>query len=248
MNIHTIHTGDVFATLPKPDPRPRRAGQICDRIRGMILSGQLKIGAKLPTEEKLCQEFAVSRTTLREAIQMLRHSGLLSVSPGRGSYIERPNPEQMLIDFAMVGQLGGLNMPELYSMLNLLLQQGVDKVVSASTEKRKRLYSNLLKPTQNAQEALDAEDAWFLAIARLNYGTTGCLLVRQLLAMRSHSRLKQFIEADELYRTHQLQLRFNSAMAEADRPAASRMLQNYLGHIPLEVTESKTPKAMPLAA
>ena len=38
-------------------------------IKEMIMSGEYKIGEKLPTEMKLCDQMGVSRTCVREAIR-----------------------------------------------------------------------------------------------------------------------------------------------------------------------------------
>lgn len=72
-------------------PRSRRSATIAESLRALITGGQLKPGDKLPTEAMLCQQFGVSRTTLREAIQMLRTNGLLEVTPGRGSFVRVPD-------------------------------------------------------------------------------------------------------------------------------------------------------------
>lgn len=53
-------------------PRTRRSTVIADHLKSMIASGHLTPGDRLPTEEKLCTHFGVSRTTLRESIQILR--------------------------------------------------------------------------------------------------------------------------------------------------------------------------------
>lgn len=68
-------------TVQRPE-KVRRSTAVADCLREMITSGQLKPGDKLPTEEKLCQHFGVSRTTLREAVQSLRSAGILEVTPG----------------------------------------------------------------------------------------------------------------------------------------------------------------------
>lgn len=67
---------------PVPVLRPRE--QVEEQIRQAILSGQLAIGSKLPSEAALAAEFSVSRTTVREALRSLATSGLISKVPGSG--------------------------------------------------------------------------------------------------------------------------------------------------------------------
>ena len=52
-----------------------------------ITSGEYSIGDKLPTEGKLCEQFNVGRSTLREAISVVRALGYIETRHGSGSYI-----------------------------------------------------------------------------------------------------------------------------------------------------------------
>lgn len=61
--------------------------QIVAQIKGQIESGELKVGDKLPTERELTEQFKVSRTAVREAVQALREKGVVEVHPGRGTFI-----------------------------------------------------------------------------------------------------------------------------------------------------------------
>src|SRR5688572_4838947 len=53
-----------------------------------IASGRYSVGTLLPTEAKLGQTFGVSRYTVRQAIQHLRHQGLVSARKGVGTRVE----------------------------------------------------------------------------------------------------------------------------------------------------------------
>ena len=60
--------------------------QIYTRLRQMILSGKLKKGQKL-LQEKLAQDFRVSRVTVGISFSQLKKDGLIISKRGRGSYI-----------------------------------------------------------------------------------------------------------------------------------------------------------------
>lgn len=63
------------------------ASELADVLRGRILSGELDTGAQVPTEAALSDEFGVSRTVVREALQHLRASGLVESFQGRGTFV-----------------------------------------------------------------------------------------------------------------------------------------------------------------
>ncbi len=57
------------------------------RIEEGIRQKKLLPGSKLPTEKELCEQFAVSRTALREALRRLSARGLIDIRKGSGMYI-----------------------------------------------------------------------------------------------------------------------------------------------------------------
>ena len=52
-----------------------------------ILSGNLKPGDKLPTENELAESLGVGRNSVRKAIKMLSSFGVIEVKMGAGTYI-----------------------------------------------------------------------------------------------------------------------------------------------------------------
>jgi len=56
-------------------------------IREYIMSDNVKIGDKLPTERLLCERLNVGRGTVREALRVLQTKGLLELQPGRGAFV-----------------------------------------------------------------------------------------------------------------------------------------------------------------
>ena len=65
------------------------------KLERRILSGQWEEGYKLPSEGKLCEEFGVSRTAVREALRELRGRGIIETINGSGSYVAGGNLEMV---------------------------------------------------------------------------------------------------------------------------------------------------------
>jgi GntR family transcriptional regulator, transcriptional repressor for pyruvate dehydrogenase complex len=60
---------------------------VVQKIRELIVSGELNIGDKLPPEQVLMKQLSVSRSSIREALRVLEVDGLVEVRRGSGTYI-----------------------------------------------------------------------------------------------------------------------------------------------------------------
>jgi GntR family transcriptional regulator len=63
---------------------------VADTLRAKIVEGALKPGDRLPTEPMLVDEYAVSRLTVRHALDVLNAEGLIERFHGRGTFVRRP--------------------------------------------------------------------------------------------------------------------------------------------------------------
>ncbi len=66
---------------------------VVSQIEEAIRSKVLVPGVKLPSELALCQQFGVSRTAIREALRTLSGRGLLSISKGKGIFVQNISAE-----------------------------------------------------------------------------------------------------------------------------------------------------------
>jgi GntR family transcriptional regulator len=56
-------------------------------LRKRIHNGQLESGNLFPTDQQLCEEFGVSRITVRQALKILEDDGLVKREQGRGTFV-----------------------------------------------------------------------------------------------------------------------------------------------------------------
>jgi GntR family transcriptional regulator len=72
--------------LDKRSPTPAYA-QIADAMGRLLRSGALPPGYPLPPERLLCDQFGVSRMTLRQAMGILERDGLILSHRGKGTFV-----------------------------------------------------------------------------------------------------------------------------------------------------------------
>ncbi|GAF82153.1 unnamed protein product, partial [marine sediment metagenome] len=63
-------------------------------LREKIESGEWNPGARLPTENELCEMCQISKTTVRQALSALAIEGFLVRKQGRGTFVAEPRIEQ----------------------------------------------------------------------------------------------------------------------------------------------------------
>ena len=68
---------------------------VSEKIRAAITSGELAAGDLLPTETELAEQFGVTRSTLREAIRLLEHGGLIGRADRKRLVVTLPQTDQI---------------------------------------------------------------------------------------------------------------------------------------------------------
>lgn len=81
--------------------------QVYQRIKEMILAGELKPGEKLP-QERIAEQLGVSRMPLHKAFVMLEDEFLVESIPRRGIFIRRPDIQEIIDAFECREGLEGI--------------------------------------------------------------------------------------------------------------------------------------------
>lgn len=74
-------------TNSSPLKRLSLAEEVADRLQELIRSGKYAVGQQLPTEPELMLQFSVGRSSIREAVKILAHRGLVRVQQGLGTFV-----------------------------------------------------------------------------------------------------------------------------------------------------------------
>jgi GntR family transcriptional regulator, transcriptional repressor for pyruvate dehydrogenase complex len=90
-------------TVIEPIERGSLVEEVLRRLEALLQD--LPAGAQLPTEQQLCQQLGVSRTSLRAAMQRLAERGLVSVEVGRGTFVRQPDTQRLAEQLGLLVQL-----------------------------------------------------------------------------------------------------------------------------------------------
>lgn len=79
----------------RPPSRERVVDDVRRSLEEAIFTGEMPPGSRL-VEQRLSEQLQVSRTTVREALLMLRQQGLVAHTPRGGTFVTRISPQDAL--------------------------------------------------------------------------------------------------------------------------------------------------------
>ncbi|MBK7260927.1 MAG: GntR family transcriptional regulator [Rubrivivax sp.] len=163
---------------------------VAERLRQQIFARELEPGSWID-ELKLCAEFGISRTPLREALKVLAVEGLVTMKVRRGAYVTEMSRD----DVAQV-----------YHLLALLESDAIGEVASKATDTQRaelRALHDRLERSARQRDAYFATNEQFhlklLEIAGNRWRTQIVADLRKVMKLnRHHSLFKQGRLADSL--------------------------------------------------
>jgi GntR family transcriptional regulator len=92
-------------TVVRPNAIDRRSPipfyfQLTKLLTREIAAGRWAAGERLPSEPAICEQFAVSRTTVRQALAALESEGLVRREKGRGTFVAERRSDGWLLQSA----------------------------------------------------------------------------------------------------------------------------------------------------
>ena len=137
--------------------------QIAEQLREAIVSGQFKIGDRLPTEDELARRFGVSRPSVREALKRLAAQNLVRArrGPTGGNFVVQPSYEELAESLSasatlLVG-MGALDIEEIIEARRMLQAGCLKLAVNNATEQQIKDIEQVL----NRQRAPEISDQAF---------------------------------------------------------------------------------------
>lgn len=103
--------------------RPVRAYQrIVEQVEAAMFAGDLRPGARLPSERELMGQFGVSRATVREALRVLESGGLIQSRPGdpAGPLVVDAAGEALHTSMSRLARLDGVGLGDLLGFRMIL--------------------------------------------------------------------------------------------------------------------------------
>ena len=179
---------------------------IVEQIRDAIIRGKLQPGDRLPPERTLQEVFETSRITVREALRVLEHEGVLEIRTGSkgGAYVREPSINRVQKSLSMLIEYRNVPLSELAEFREDI--EGSVTTLAARRAKRgdlddlEKVFSRFRgicgEGVSRWADMLAADDEFHMALARASHNV---LYEIVLEAVHTHIGLyyNRYLKPDE---------------------------------------------------
>ncbi len=210
--------------------------RIVEQIERRIVAGDLKVGDQLPSERELGEQFAVSRTAVREAVKALQEKGLVEVYPGKGTFITNGTPEAIRNSLGLImkfgAQKGSSNLVEVREILEpeiaaLAATRISDEYIAAMSEAVETMDTAL----DNVEVFVEADLDFHLALAEATQNPIIPILMDSIIDLLREQRKRIGLVDGGLQRGQFHHKKILDAVMRRDAQAARQTMQDHLGQV-----------------
>lgn len=208
--------------------------QVYNAVEADILSGKLSEGAVLQTEAQLCEQFGVTRATVREGLRLLEQADLVQRGAAKRFYVKRPDASDIASATSKGLALGGATFREVWEALSAMYPQAARlaalRLDEADTEALRAIHRKL-KDASETDGAMTVELAveFFQCIAG-GLDNRVLLAMLQSLNLMIGASLKKVIRKTPHARARILeaQSRIVAAIEARDEKEAARWIAKHI--------------------
>ncbi len=143
--------------------------QVAEQIINLIASHHLDPGDVLPSQQELCQRLGVSRTVIRDALQVLSGLGVIRVSQGVRAQVVKTDPAALSTVMRLSAGGGAKGMENLLSVREILEPEVAALAARHATAKdiayMEKAIARMDEAIDDAERYVEADQEFHLSLA-----------------------------------------------------------------------------------
>ena len=204
-------------------------------IQDMIVDGRLRPGEKLPSERALSEALAVSRPTIREAVQSLVAMNVLESRHGSGTYVSALNIEQLLEPMQFVLALSDSALDQLFEV-RLLLEPtaaafAAERATDAQLQALESCVERTLQVGSGKEALLELDIQLHRLIVEGSHNGILISLLTSLSALATQSRRRTIEILGVAEQTIQDHVRIGTAVVHREPEVAAQAMLDHLNRL-----------------
>jgi GntR family transcriptional repressor for pyruvate dehydrogenase complex len=208
---------------------------VAAQIRQRIVNAELRPGDKLPSESELAQEFAVSRTVVREAIHYLQAHGLVTVRHGSGAYVCEPSIGAFVEAFSTLLQLAETSVLSVHEVREVLEVEIAGLAAERATKNDlDALAAVLIKmdEVRNAPvEYMEGDLAFHRLLAEATHNSVLCLLVQLVTDLLRQSRIRSIMSPNRIEKSSAGHRQILMCVQARDKQGSRNAMRSHLAEV-----------------
>jgi DNA-binding FadR family transcriptional regulator len=203
---------------------------VVEQLRDQLTDGEWSVGDRIPTEHVLADQLGVGRNTVREAVRVLVHAGLLESRQGNGTFVRSTaDPAAVLRGIRHAGALDVLE-------LRVALEAEAARLAAVRRDEDdlRALRAALAKLHEQGDRAADADLAFHLGIVEATHNAAFTEVYR-FFSAQVHESLVTSLGDHEM---PPIDLAAHAALVDAVEsgdPAAAEQAARSLLQVPIDV-------------
>lgn len=216
--------------------RTRLYEDVAEKIRKLIVSGNLTPGDQLLPERQLAEKLGVSRSAIREALTALVSQGLLEVTPGSGAYVKEVRIEDLIDPFATI-VLKEIN--DIFDLLEarLILEAGAARLAAQRADRADlycmyELIQDMENDVQQGRSTDESDSEFHYCVARSAHNPVVVHLMAVLIGLMkdyygpSRKKLVERQEERDLWSKQHIQI--YEAIKNRNQEDAGKAVEKHL--------------------
>lgn len=206
-----------------------------DKIRRMILGGEIEPGELLPSRKALAQQFGVGISTIHEAIKSLEAVGLVQGHPGKGTWVRPDALDSAIRPDIITNRFGQIDVETIYEarfMLEVAMAElAAQKATAEDIAAMWQTFEAAQAVIDNDEEFARRDFDFHMAIAKASHNVlieTFYHLSRELLLDIVLDVIQLPSVKEEGSKYHKLQA---TAIGNHDHEAARKAAQEHMIHL-----------------
>lgn len=207
-----------------------------EKIKAMIVSGELSPGDRLPPEKDLAERLGLSRNSMREAVKALEVIRVLDVRRGDGTYVTSLEPHLLLEAISFVADMhDDDSMLEIFAVRRMLESQATGIAATLATDESiAELHEELdtVGADVTIDDLVDHDIRFHRAIVRMAGNTYLASLVESLSGKTVRARVSRGLtEQGAVERTLSEHRAIADAIAQHDPNLATSLVTAHIAGV-----------------
>jgi GntR family transcriptional repressor for pyruvate dehydrogenase complex len=212
----------------------RLSDRVVEELEALIVDGTLAAGSLLPSERELGEQFGVSRTVVREALQGLAGKGLVESVNGRGTVVRTVPPESSAASVKLLMRMepGVTDLSKVMEIRRLLEVRIAVLAAGRRTDRDLAVMADLLA---KAEQYLDIPDSFVrydiefhMALARATHNELFTMILDSLSILLTQVRRVALRVADTPQRALEHHRAIFAAVVAADSKRARDAMDEHM--------------------